>query len=88
METNYAEFRQIIAQVNDCCLAFIGNEKFDVGTSMANFSCGELLTGITVFVHSDAEVVDSYHFATYISEEENYAELKRFWEFVSENTEG
>lgn len=90
-KTSYAEFRQIIAQVNDCALAFIGNEKYDISVSMVNFKMdedSEMSTGVRVFIHSGKGVVENLSFANFSSEEENYAALKKLWDFVAENTEG
>lgn len=88
-KTNYAEFRQIMAQINDCALAFIGNEKYDISVNMVNFLSGdELLTGISVFIHGENGIVRHHSFNTYSSAEENYATLQELWDFVGENTEG
>lgn len=88
-KTSYAEFRQIIAQVKDCALAFIGSEKYDVSISMVNFrSGGEMLTGVSVFIHAEQGIIRHLSFGTYSSEEENYATLQELWDFVGENTEG
>lgn len=89
VKTSYAEFRQIVAQVNDCALAFLGSEKYDISVNMTNFRSGdELLTGISVFIHGEEGIVRHLSFNTYSSEEDNYAELQKLWDFVSENTEG
>ena len=90
MKTSYQEFRQILAQVNDCALAFIGNRKYDISVCMVNFEgIEDFNCGVSVHIHyTDSGIAMSLDFATYHSEEENYAELKKLWDFVSENTEG
>lgn len=90
MKTDYKEFRQIIAQVNDCSLAFLANEKFDIHVNVTNFKSGEeIMTGVSVLVFGErAKIEAEFSFRDYRTADENWDELRRLWDFVKENTEG